>query len=98
MKKFVLIVCLALLGGVTYAHAQKVVRNGNNFTQVTSKAQKQTEVVKTQYTYTANDGVTYPIYLSGNGKYFIIRKSSKSGKEYRQYLPEVKAQLEGKKK
>ena len=98
MKKVVLLVCIILLGGMAYAHAQKeVVRKGNNFIEISKKAEKQ-EVVKTQYTYTANDGNIYPIYLSGNGKYFIIRKSSRSGKEYRQYLPEVKAQLEGKKK
>ena len=96
MKKFVLLVCIILLGGIAYAHAQKVVRNGNNFTQVTSKAQKQTEVIKTQYTYTASDGNIYPIYLSSTGKAFIIRKSSRTGKEYRQYLPEVTKQLQQK--
>ena len=96
MKKFVLIVCLALLGGVAYAHAQKeVVRKGNNFIEISKKAEKQ-EVVKTQYTYTANDGNVYPIYLSSTGKAFIIRKSARTGKEYRQYLPEVTKQLQQK--
>lgn len=96
MKKFVLLVCLILLGGMAYAQRQ-VIRNGNTFSEVSKKKQKET-FNTTPYTYVANDGNKYPIYLSGNGKYFIIRKSSRSGKEYRQYLPEVKAQLEGKKK
>ena len=47
----------------------------------------------TPYTYVAADGTKYPIYISGNGKYFIIRKSKKTGKEYRQYLPEIQKQL-----
>ena len=95
MKKFVLLVCLILLGGMAYAHAQKeIVRKGNNFIEI-SKTEKK-EVVKTQYTYTASDGNIYPIYLSSTGKAFIIRKSSRTGKEYRQYLPEVTKQLQQK--
>ena len=86
MKKLFLIVCLALLGSVVYA--QEVVRNGNTFTQVSKKKQK--EAFKTTpYTYVASDGKKYPVYISGNGKYFIIRTSAKSGKEYRQYLPKL---------
>lgn len=93
MKKLFLIVCLALLGNVVYA--QNVVRNGNTFTEVSKKKQK--EAFKaTPYTYVASDGTKYPIYVSSNGKYFIIRKSAKTGKEYRQYLPKVQEQLEHK--
>lgn len=90
MKKLFLTVCLALLGSVVYT--QDIVRNGNVFMQVSKKKQK--EALKlTPYTYVASDGTKYPIYISGNGKYFIIRKSAKTGKEYRQYLPEVTKQL-----
>lgn len=90
MKKLFLIVCLALLGSAAYA--QEVVRNGNTFTQ-TSKKKAKEAFMTTPYTYVASDGTKYPIYVSGNGKYFIIRKSAKTGKEYRQYLPEVTKQL-----
>lgn len=91
MKRIFLIVCLALLGSVVYA--QEVVRNGNTFTEVSKKKQK--EAFKaTPYTYVASNGTKYPIYISGNGKYFIIRKSAKTGKEYRQYLPNVNKELE----
>lgn len=93
MKKLFLIVCLALLGSVVYA--QEVVRNGNTFTQ-TSKRKAKEALKPTPYTYVASDGTKYPIYISGNGKYFIIRKSAKTGKEYRQYLPKVQKQLEQK--
>jgi alpha-acetolactate decarboxylase len=71
---------------------QSVVRNGNTFTQ-TSKKKAKEAFMTTPYTYVAADGTKYPIYISGNGKYFIIRKSKKTGKEYRQYLPEIQKQL-----
>ena len=90
MKKLFLIVCLALLGSVVYA--QEVVRNGNTFTQ-TSKKKAKEAFMTTPYTYVAADGTKYPIYISGQGRYFIIRKSKKTGKEYRQYLPEIQKQL-----
>lgn len=90
MKKLFLIVCLALLGSAVYA--QDVVRNGNTFTQ-TSKKKAKEAFMTTPYTYVAADGTKYPIYISGQGRYFIIRKSKKTGKEYRQYLPEIQKQL-----
>lgn len=94
MKKLLFILCLILLGGIT-VKAQEVVRNGNTFTQ-TSKKKAKEAFMTTPYTYVASDGTKYPIYISGNGKYFIIRKSKKTGKEYRQYLPKVQEQLEHK--
>ena len=91
MKKLLFTLCLILLGGITVA--QEVVRNGNVFTQVSSKKAKEA-FKSTPYTYVAADGTKYPIYISGNGKYFIVRKSAKTGKEYRQYLPKVQKQLQ----
>lgn len=92
MKKLIILICFILLGGIMYAQ-KKIVQNGNTFVEVSEK--KETErVVLTQYKYVANDWNTYPIYLSKNGKYFIIRKSKKTGKEYRQYLPQVAQKLE----
>lgn len=92
IKKALILVLFVLLGGMT-AQAQTVVRNGNTFTQV-SKAKQKEAFKTTPYTYVAADGTKYPIYLSGHGKYFIIRKSKKTGKEYRQYLPNVNKELE----
>lgn len=94
MKKLLFILCLILLGGIT-VKAQEVVRNGNTFTEVSKKKQKEAYKL-TQYTYIAADGNKYPIYISEKRKYFIFRKSAKTGKEYRQYLPKVQEQLEHK--
>jgi len=91
IKKALILVLFVLLGGMT-AQAQEVIRKGNTFEQVSKKKQKETYKL-TQYTYIASDGTKYPIYISEKGKYFIFRKSAKTGKEYRQYLPEITKQL-----
>ncbi len=72
--------------------AQNVERKGNTFTQVTNKKSSGKEV-KTQYTYTDSKGNIYPIYLSSTGKAFILKVSKKSGKEYKQYMPEIGKQI-----
>jgi len=35
----------------------------------------------------------YPIYLSSTGKAFIKKVSKKTGKEYKQYIPEIGKQI-----
>lgn len=51
------------------------------------------DVVLTKYFYITASGVKYPIYLAKTGKCFIIRTSTKTGKRYKQYLPEVSKPL-----
>ena len=93
MKKFILaaIMLLSLNAGVL---AQSVQRQGNNFTQVSNKGGKSgSKETKTQYTYTDSKGVVYPVWLSSTGKAFIKKVSKKTGKEYKQYLPEIGKQI-----
>lgn len=75
--------------------AQSVIRQGNTFVQDSSKSNKikKDTPTLTKYYYLASDGTKYPIYMSNSGKYFIIRTSNKTGKQYKQYLPEVTKQL-----
>jgi hypothetical protein len=74
--------------------AQSVERKGNNFTQVTNKGGKSGgKETKTQYTYTDSKGNVYPVYLSSTGKAFIKKVSKKTGKEYKQYMPEIGKQI-----
>lgn len=90
MKRRVIGFIVLILGLLAIAHgmkAQHIERKGNTFVQVIDSAKK------TSFTFEAKDGTKYPIYLSAKGKAFIIRKSKKTGKEYRQYLPEVTKQL-----
>jgi len=53
--------------------------NGNYFSP------KQ-EDKKTGKIYTDDKGETYDVYANSKGKLYVIRKSKKTGKEYRQYL------------
>ena len=93
MKKFILaaIMLFSLNVGV---QAQSVERKGNNFTQVTNKGGKSGgKETKTQCTYTDSKGNVYPVYLSSTGKAFIKKVSKKTGKEYKQYMPEIGKQI-----
>lgn len=87
-----ILLALVLMAGVRPAAAQDVKRQGNCFVQQKS-SNKASTGTKTKYTFKAKDGKVYPIYLSKNGKAFIIRVSKKTGNEYKQYLPEVTAQI-----
>lgn len=88
-----------MLVGMTFwcapIEAQNVKREGKVFVQVSTGLKKGAK--KTEYTYKAKDGKTYPIWLSANGKAYIVRTSKKTGKQYKQYLPEVTKQLAGSK-
>jgi hypothetical protein len=95
MKRLILSVVLALMVG-TPIFAQDVKREGNTFVQVQSDKVSLKNDTKTQYTYKAKDGKEYPIYLSKNGKAFIVRVSKKTGREYKQYLPQITEQITNK--
>lgn len=83
MKK--IFVCLLLAFLTTNISAQTKYELKNN-TFVVSVQQKQD--IKTGYKIQIKDK-TYDIYQSKNGKYYILRKSNKTGKEYKQYLKET---------
>ena len=77
--------------------AQSVTRKGNTFVQAPSKSPiKRDSASLTGYFYQTSDGTKYPIYMSSTGKCFILRTSAKTGKQYKQYLPEITRQLSGK--
>ena len=93
MKKLIIaaIMLFSLNVGV---QAQNVVKSGNTFTQVSNKGGKSGgKETKTKYTYTDSKGNVYPVYLSSTGKAFIKRVSKKTGKEYKQYMPEIGKQI-----
>ena len=93
MKKIILCISMMLALGVA-SNAQNVTRQGNNFTQVSNKGEKSGgKETKTQYTYTDSKGNVYPVYLSSTGKAFIKKVSKKTGKEYKQYVPEIGKQI-----
>lgn len=93
MKKiiFAVIMLFSLSLGV---QAQSVERQGNTFTQVSNKkpADKD-EGTATKYQYVDSKGIVYTVMLSSKGKAFIWKTSQKTGKMYKQYLPEIGKQI-----
>ena len=90
MKKLFIaaVLFIAALSGVNAQDNHKsnnVTREGKTF--VAQGAKTKSENTKTEYSYTDTDGKTYEIWLSKNGRAFILR-ISKTGKEYRKYLGE----------
>lgn len=93
MKKL-FIAAIMLFSLNTGIQAQSVVKSGNTFTQVSNKGGKSGgKETKTQYTFKDSKGNVYPVYLSASGKAFVKRVSQKTGKEYKQYVPEIGKQI-----
>lgn len=84
MRKIVLIILLILSVSNISAQNKRVeyFLEGNTFKVITKKS----EVTLTPYIWTDREGKTYPIYKTDKSC-FIIKKSKKTGKEYRYYLP-----------
>lgn len=83
MKEFIIsLIAVLFVIGVAVASAQEVKREGNNFT--VEKTIQQSSDIQTQYTFTIKDNV-YPIWITKNGRCYIIR-TSKNGNQYKQYL------------
>jgi hypothetical protein len=93
MRKLFL-AAIMLLGMNVGVQAQNVIKSGNTFTQVSNKGGKSGgKETKTQYTFKDSKGNVYPVYLSSTGKAFIKKVSKKTGKEYKQYVPEIGKQI-----
>ena len=84
MKKLIILIALMITCTITTTSAQQIVKedDSGNFENV--KSETKTSAKLTTKTYT-NKGKTYKVYISANGKYFVIRTSAK-GNEYKQYL------------
>ena len=71
------------------AEAQSIItRKGNMFIQDTV-SKKKTSPVPTEYHYVDSDGIVYTVYVV----HYVIKKSSKTGKDYKKYLPELTHQI-----
>ena len=94
MKK-IIIAAIMLFSLNVGVQAQSVVKSGNTFTQVSNNkgGKSSGKETKTQYIYKDSKGNVYPVYLSASGKAFIKKVSKKTGKEYKQYVPEIGKQI-----
>ena len=84
MKTFILI---AVLSFSLMVSAQNVVKNGNQFEQITKSKTVANKDSITAYTFKDKKGTVYPVYKSAKGKLYVW-KISKKGNKYRYYLKE----------
>ena len=97
MHKFIIgvIIILASIVGCNTAKAQNVKREGNTFIAESSRGASASKDVATTYTWKDTKGNEYPIYLhqyskgenAGKWTAYVIRKSAKTGNEYKYYIP-----------
>lgn len=88
MKKFMLFLVLVLFAllNCSHASAQNFKREGNTFVAVSSRSNGASSDTKTSFTWRDSKGKEYPIWISKGGSCYVIRTSSKTGKEYKNYL------------
>lgn len=80
------ILMLILIGTIapTPASAQDYIRKGNTFIMSPTTTR---DTLVTGYTIIDSKGVERPIIINrANGHCYVLRKSSKTGKQYRQWL------------
>lgn len=86
LKTIAFVICLLTMAFVVGANAQTSVKLDQAGNYVSASAGKDSVSYKaTGKTFTDNKGKSYPVYVSKNGKLFVLR-ISKAGNEYRQYL------------
>jgi len=83
MKKITLVLSLVFASLFIQAQTVKKDASGNYVTVTKSETAKDTGK-----TFTTAKGEVFKVYESAKGKLFVIRKSKKTGKEYKQYLTE----------
>ena len=83
----VLLVLVVLFCICLDAKAQSYERKGNNFEQISTRNTSNI-ATKTEFTWTDSKGNKYPIFITKNGRCFVNKVSSKTGKEYKYYLEE----------
>ena len=96
MKKFlfILIALLAFNASITTINAEvKATREGKVFIQ-NAHHSSTGEAKSTPYTWRDSKGVEYPIKMSADGSCFVMKVSSKTGKEYKYYLgPKISEEI-----
>lgn len=80
---FTLIIVCGLIYSVS-AQSVSYELKGKEIVRV-KKAKQKAKPIKTDIVFKTKDSI-YPVYKSVRGSFFVLRKSRKSGKIYKQYL------------
>jgi hypothetical protein len=84
MKRIALII--AILATSFTLHSQTVHKDASGNYVVVKAIKDSTGGRLTGEYFVTSKGEKFPIYKSDKGKYYVIRISGKTGKEYKQYL------------
>lgn len=93
--KAIVLISLIVACGTSTIKAQDFKREGKVFSSV--KKSSTSDDVATPYTWKDSKGVEYPISLhkvtkgdnAGKWKAYVVKKSAKTGKEYKYYIPSL---------
>ena len=92
-RVFAIVLLIMAISFVANAQSANFERQGNTFVSKSSRGSK-AEPIKTKFTWKDSKGKEYPVYMSSTGSCFVMRVSSKTGKEYKSYLgPEISEQI-----
>ena len=84
-RVFAIVLLIMAVSCVANAQSVNFERQGNTFVSKSSRGSK-AEPIKTKFTWKDSKGKIYAIQVSSSGATFVIKTSSKTGKEYRNYL------------
>lgn len=90
-RLLVLLLITICCGMVANADGNKSYKyEGNTYSSTGRVNTNSSAPISTGFQWTDSKGNKYPIYISASGSCYIIKKSSKTGKDYKQYMkPEV---------
>lgn len=90
-RLLLLLLIIVSCGMIANADGDKTYKcEGNTYSSTGRVNTNSSAPVSTGFEWTDNKGNKYPIYISASGSCYIIKKSNKTGKEYKQYLkPEI---------
>jgi len=83
MKKL-LFIALMLIGAT--AQAQTATKNAQGHYSISKDSVQAKPPTDTGQTFQDSKGKIYPIFKTEKGKFYVIRTSAKTGKQYKQYL------------
>jgi len=84
MKKLLLSAFILL--ALNVAGQEKATLNSKGNYQIEIRKHEGVDPINTGKIFEDSKGKTYTIYQSEKGKFFIVRTSAKTGKEYKQYI------------
>ena len=90
-RLLVLLLITICCGMIANADGDKSFKcEGNTYSSTGRVNTNSSAPISTGFEWTDSKGNKYPIYISASGSCYIIKKSNKTGKDYKQYMkPEI---------